>query len=74
MERTFNLWEILMIAGTRVALGFGVGLLVAGKLNRDQRRAAGIALAVIGGATTVPLAMGVVGRKPNWKENLERAA
>ncbi len=74
MERTFNLWEILMIAGTRVALGFGVGLLVAGKLNRDQRRAAGIALAVIGGATTVPPAMGVVGRKPNWRENLERAA
>ncbi len=74
MERTFNLWEILMIAGTRVALGFGVGLLVAGKLNRDQRKAAGIALAVIGGATTVPLAMGVIGRKPNVKESLERAA
>ncbi len=73
MERTFNLTDILMIAGTRVALGLGVGLLVAGKLNRDQRKAAGIALAAIGGATTIPLAMGAIGRNPHRRE-LERAA
>lgn len=74
MERTFTLADILMIAGTRVALGFGIGLLVAGRLNRDQRKAAGIALAVIGGATTIPLAMGKVGKKFSQTESFERAA
>jgi hypothetical protein len=74
MERTFTLVDILMIAGTRVALGFGIGLLVAGRLNRDQRKAAGIALAAIGGATTIPLAMGKIGRKLGRGESFERAA
>jgi len=74
MERTFTLADILMIAGTRVALGFGIGLLVAGRLNRDQRKAAGIALAAIGGATTIPLAMGKIGRKLGRTESFERAA
>lgn len=74
MERTFTLAEILLIAGTRVALGLGIGLLLSGRLNRDQRRAAGIALAAIGGATTIPLAMGALGKKRDYKETFERAA
>lgn len=74
MERTFSLTDILMIAGTRVALGLGVGLLIAGRLNRDQRKAAGIALAAIGGATTIPLAMGKIGRKHSRTESFERVA
>ena len=53
--------ELALIAGTRGMLGAGIGLLVAGKLNKDQRRAAGWALVAVGAATTVPLLMNVLG-------------
>ncbi len=74
IERTLTLPEILLIAGTRVALGVGIGLLISCRLNPDQRKAAGIALAVVGGATTIPLAMTVMGRTPIRGERAERAA
>jgi len=51
-----------MIAATRVALGMGGGLLLAGKLNRDQRRAAGWALIAAGVLTTVPIALEIRGK------------
>ncbi|HSE38413.1 MAG TPA: hypothetical protein VLG74_14000 [Blastocatellia bacterium] len=53
--------ELALIAGTRGMLGAGIGLLVSGKLNKDQRRAAGWALVAVGAATTVPLLMNVLG-------------
>ena len=62
-ERTLTIAEIILIAGTRVALGAGIGLLLSNKLNHDQRSAAGLALAIVGGLTTIPLALGVMGRK-----------
>jgi hypothetical protein len=64
MERKLTVTEIMLIAGTRVALGIGIGLLLSTKLNKDQCRAAGRALAVVGGLTTIPLALGVIGKKP----------
>ncbi len=51
MERKLTLAEIILIAGTRVALGAGIGLLLSTKLNNDQRKAAGLALALVGGLT-----------------------
>ena len=63
IERKLSIAEILLIAGTRVALGVGIGLLVSGKLNSDQRKAAGLALALVGGLTTIPLAIGVFGKR-----------
>ena len=39
-ERKVTRPELILIAGTRVALGLGVGLLLAGRLSRDQRKAA----------------------------------
>jgi hypothetical protein len=62
-ERTPNTAEIILITGTRVVLGIGIGLLLAGRLNKDQRKAAGVALALFAGLTTIPLALGVVGKK-----------
>jgi hypothetical protein len=62
MERTLTIAEIILIAGTRVALGAGIGLLLSTKLNNDQRKAAGLALALVGGLSTIPLAMGLVGK------------
>ena len=65
LERKLTIAEIILIAGTRVALGAGIGLLLSTKLNNDQRKAAGVALAVVGGLTTFPLALGVmVPKKP----------
>ena len=47
--------EIGIIGGTRAALGAGVGLLLAGRLNTDQRRAVGWTLLAIGAITTIPI-------------------
>jgi hypothetical protein len=47
--------DLALIAGTRVALGAGIGLLVAPRLSRDQRRAAGSTLLAVGVLTTLPL-------------------
>jgi hypothetical protein len=47
-ERAFTIPEIMLVAGTRVALGVGVGLLISGRLNDDQRKAAGWALLAVG--------------------------
>jgi hypothetical protein len=75
MERKLTLAELFLIAGTRVALGMGVGLLLSGHLSRDQRRAAGIALAVVGAVTTVPLVLGVLTkRKADAETDIEAAA
>ena len=63
MERKLTVAEIILIAGTRVALGAGIGLLLSSRLNNDQRKAAGFTLALVGGLTTIPLALGVIGKK-----------
>ena len=57
MRQTLTIPELLLIVSTRVALGAGVALLIAGHLNKDQRQGAGWALVGVGALTTVPLAM-----------------
>ncbi len=54
-ERAFTIPEIMLVAGTRVALGAGLGLLVAGKLSRDTRKGAGWALLAFGAVSSIPL-------------------
>ncbi|HXT64394.1 MAG TPA: CBS domain-containing protein [Pyrinomonadaceae bacterium] len=56
-ERPITLPELILIAGTRAAIGLGVGLLVKDRLNKDQRRGAGLALVILGGLSTIPLAL-----------------
>ncbi len=73
-ERKLTMAEIILIAGTRVALGAGIGLLLSGRLNRDQRKAAGLALALVGGLTTIPLALGVFGKKSTSTTEIRSAA
>ena len=63
-ERSLTIPEIGLIAGTRVALGAGIGLLISEKLNKDQRRGAGWALLGIGILSTIPIAVGVIGKRP----------
>jgi hypothetical protein len=50
-----------MVAGTRLALGMGLGFLFADRLTCDERRAAGWALTVVGALTTIPLALEIFG-------------
>ena len=54
--------EIGMIAGTRGLLGAGVGLLLADRLNDDQRRSIGWTLLIIGAVSTIPLVMNVLSK------------
>jgi hypothetical protein len=70
-KKTLTLPEIGLIAGTRVALGVGIGLLVADKLNRDTRKGAAIALLLVGALSTIPIAVGILGEPeaggvPEW--------
>ncbi len=66
--------EIALFAGTRVALGIGIGLLFGGKLSSDQRKGAGIALTVVGALTTIPLAVQVITRARSTEKRILSAA
>jgi hypothetical protein len=74
MQRTLNAPEIALIAGTRVALGMGIGLLLSGRLSRDQRKAAGVALTLVGAMTTIPLAVQVINRGRSAEKRILPAA
>ena len=67
-ERKVTLPELILVAGTRAALGLGVGLLLKDKLNKDQRRGAGLALVILGGLSTIPLALEIFGEKDQQGE------
>jgi len=62
--------EIFLIGATRVALGAGLALLLGEKLDRKERRAVGWTLFLTGVATTVPLVLNVLDKKPTgqWVE------
>ena len=68
LERKLTITDILLIGGTRIALGVGIGLLISRGLNNDQRKAAGVALALVGGLTTIPLAIGVIAKQSDGKQ------
>lgn len=60
---TLTLPEIALLAGTRGALGAGVALLLADRLNLEQRQAVGWTLCAVGLLTTIPLALEVFGKR-----------
>ena len=55
--------EVGLIAATRGLLGAGIALLLAEKLNEDQRKAIGWVLLVIGAISTIPLAIDVLSKR-----------
>lgn len=63
--------EIGFIASTRAALGAGLGLLLADRLNRRRRKRVGWILLAVGALTTVPVITNVI-RKA--KESIDIAA
>jgi len=57
------------VVGTRAALAFGVGLLLAGRIPEARRKALGLTLVALGATTTIPAAMKVFGsRTPSTDE------
>ena len=56
--------EIFLIGATRVALGAGLALLLGDKLDRKEKRAVGWTLFLTGVATTLPLVLEVLDKKP----------
>ena len=61
LKTELTLPELGLLAGTRGLLGAGLGLLLAGKLNPEQRRSVAWTLIAVGALTTIPLAMIVFG-------------
>jgi hypothetical protein len=59
-EHPLTMPELALVAGTRVALGAGLGLLLADQLSPSTRRAVGWALLAVGILSTPPLAMHVL--------------
>jgi hypothetical protein len=55
--------EIALIAGTRGMIGAGAGLLLAGRLNDDQRKSIGWTLLITGAISTIPLAIEVLSKR-----------
>lgn len=58
-----HLPELALLAGTRGALGAGVGLLLSDRLSAEQRKNIGWTLVAVGVLTTVPLAAMLFGRR-----------
>jgi hypothetical protein len=67
-KRELTVPEIGLIAGTRVALGVGLGLLLAEKFGRN-RKSAGLALLAVGAVSTIPIAFRVF-KKPQAEQKL----
>ena len=63
IERNITLPKLILWTGTRVALGAGIGMLLSRGLSKDAIKVAGLALTVVGGFTTIPLAISIIGKK-----------
>jgi hypothetical protein len=61
--RSVTIPELVLIAATRGAIGFGAGLLLADKFGRGRRKTLGWSLFLSGLASTIPIAMHVFGKK-----------
>ena len=74
IEKNITLPELILWTGTRVALGVGIGMLISRRLSKDAMKAAGLALTVVGGFTTVPLAISIMGKKDLTRPEIRSAA
>ena len=68
-RRRISIPELALVAGTRVALGAGIGMLVGNRLNDGARTGAGWALLGVGAITTIPI-MASLFRKRSLRERL----
>ena len=55
--------ELGFIVVTRAMLGAGIALLLADRLDKGQRKAVGVTLALIGAVTTIPALLAVFAKR-----------
>ena len=55
--------ELALIAGTRAALGAGIALILGEQLSKEQKKAVGWTLLLVGVVTTVPIMAIVIGNR-----------
>ena len=59
-KSALTLPEIILIAGTRVMAGVGIGLLLADIIREDKRKKIGWRMFLVGAISTIPLALDVL--------------
>ena len=64
-KHTLSTPQLMFVVATRAMLGAGIGLLAGTRLKGRAQRA-GLTLALIGAATTVPAAKIAFGKKSLW--------
>lgn len=69
MDVTLKPGLLGLIIGTRAALAFGVGLLVASRIPESRRRSLALTLIGIGAATTVPIIRSVLSKRVPEQEH-----
>lgn len=74
IERNITLPEMILWTGTRVALGAGIGMLISRRLSKDAMKAAGLALTLVAGFTTIPLAIAIMGKKNSSRPEIRSVA
>jgi len=74
IERNIRVPDLILWTGTRVALGVGIGMLISRGLSKDAMKAAGLALTVVGGLTTIPLAISIMGKKDLTRPDIRSVA
>jgi len=62
-KSALTLPEIMLIAGTRVMLGVGAGLLLADIVKEDKKKKVGWSLFLVGAISTIPLAIDVFSKR-----------
>ena len=62
-ETRLTVPELAVLAGTRVALGGGIALLLGERLTGEQRKAVGWTLFLAGAISTIPLGILVFSRR-----------
>jgi hypothetical protein len=64
MKKTYlSMPELALIAGTRAALGAGAALILGDRLAREEKKALGWTLFLIGVVSTVPILATVITRR-----------
>ena len=62
-KAALTLPEIMLIAGTRVIGGVGIGLLLADVIREDKRKKIGWRLFLVGAISTIPLVIDVFSKR-----------
>lgn len=62
-KAALTLPEIMLIAGTRVIGGVGIGLMLADMIREDKRKKIGWRLFLVGAISTIPLALDVFSKR-----------